>query len=137
MALELVTRAEAYVHLRLDYDSSGSAEDDWLGIFIPAVSQAVAAWLKDDWRLWELERDSDGALVLDSSGTPVSLVDSAGDKVPLWTVKAAVLMELASQYRFREGEGTDNTVSPDAGYGYVLNKASTAILAPLRRPTVA
>jgi hypothetical protein len=28
-------------------------------------------------------------------------------------------------------------VPSDAGYGYVLNKASTALLAPLRKSTVA
>jgi len=49
----------------------------------------------------------------------------------------AVLVEIASQYRYREGEGKDNVVTPDAGYGYVLNKASTALLVPLRKPTLA
>ena len=53
------------------------------------------------------------------------------------SVRLAVLAEIASQFRFREGEGLDNVVTPDAGYGYILNKASTALLTPLRRPTVA
>ena len=37
---------------------------------------------------------------------------------------------------FREGEGLDNVVTPDAGYGYTLNKASTAMLTALRKGTV-
>lgn len=52
-------------------------------------------------------------------------------------VKGAVLLELASQYRYREGEGQDNIVAEWHGYGYVLNKASTALLAPLRKSTLA
>ena len=55
---------------------------------------------------------------------------------PKFVVKAAVLLELGSVYRFREGEGTENVVTPDAGYGYVLNKASTALLSSLRKPTI-
>lgn len=35
---DLVTKADAYEHLRIDYDSDGSADDGWLDIFIPAVS---------------------------------------------------------------------------------------------------
>jgi hypothetical protein len=52
-------------------------------------------------------------------------------------VQGACVIELASMYRFREGEGTDNVVTPDAGYGYVLNKTSTAMLQALRKSTVA
>lgn len=132
MALELVTTDEAKAHLRL----SGTADDSWLAIFIPAVSGAVALWLKDDWRLYVPEEDS-GGIVVDSSGDPVPFQDSNGYIVrPV--VKAAVLLELASIFRFREGEGTENVLFPNAaGYGYVLNKASTSLLAGLRKSTVA
>lgn len=129
---DLITKEEAYHHLRTD-----SADDGWLSIFIPVVSQAVALWLKDSWRLYEIEMDSNDEPVLDSDGNPVLLLDSNGDPVVRWAVKGAALVELASQYRYREGEGKDNVVTPDAGYGYVLNKASTALLAPIRRSTVA
>lgn len=81
-------------------------------------------------------RDSGGAVIVDSDGNPVPAEDINGPIVHP-TVRLAVLVELSSQFRFREGEGTDNVVTPDAGYGYVLNKASTALLTPLRRPTVA
>jgi len=128
--VEFVTIQEAYAHLRLgDYDSSGGPDDEWLAIFIPAISQAVALWLKDDWRPYVPEVDS-GGVVVDSSGDPIPTA------VVRPVVKAAVLLELASVYRYREGEG-DNRVDQAEGWGYVLNKTSTALLAPLRRPTVA
>ncbi|HEY8354410.1 MAG TPA: hypothetical protein VIK69_05280, partial [Methylophilaceae bacterium] len=66
--MELITREQAYEHLRLDYDSGGSADDGWLSVFIPAVSEAVRRWLKEDWRLYEWETDSDGNIVRDSDG---------------------------------------------------------------------
>ena len=135
--LELVTLAEARAHLRLDFEEdSGEGfgpDDSWLSIFIPAISGAVARWVKIEARLFVPEVDSSGASVLDSGGDPVPAVPL----VALPLVKAAVLLELASVYRYREGEGKDNVVTPDAGYGYVLNKASTALLTPLRKPTVA
>jgi hypothetical protein len=129
--LELVTHDEAVAHLRLDE----TADDSWLAIFIPAISEAVAGWLKDEWRLYVPETDS-GGIVVDSSGDPVPLVDSNGYTVrPV--VKAAVLIELSSAYRYREGEGKDNVVSDAAGYGYSLNKASTCLLTSLRKSTIA
>lgn len=134
---DLVTLQDAYDHLRLDYDSSGSDDDVWLQIFIPAISDAVRRWVKVDARLYVPELDSEGEPVVDSDGDPVPELDSDGEMTVLPIVRAAVLVELSSQYRFREGEGKDNIVPADAGYGYVLNKASTALLTSLRKPTVA
>lgn len=135
--LELVTVEDASHQLRLDEPGSdGGPDDPWLEIAIPAISEAVRLWLKQDWRMYLPARDSGGAVIVDSDGNPVPAEDSNGPIVHP-TVRLAVLVELASQFRFREGEGTDNVVTPDAGYGYVLNKASTALLTPLRRPTVA
>lgn len=128
---EFVTQADAREQLRIDSD----ADDRWLAIWIPAVSASVTAWLKQEWRLYVLQRDSDGELVRDSAGRPVPAEDSNGDPILHPAVIAATLLELASQYRFREGEG-DNVVPGDAGHGYVLSKAATAQLAPLRRTTV-
>ena len=126
---DLVSVEDARFQLRLDADSAGGPDDGWLAIFIPAITQAVATWLKDEWRLYVPE--------LDSSGTV--LVDSAGDPIPTTVVKpvvrAAVLVELSSQYRFREGEG-DNVVPADAGHGYILSKGATALLAGVRKSTV-
>lgn len=130
--LELVTVDDAREQLRLD----SSDNDPWVHIAIQGVSEAVRAWMKDDWRLYLPARDSSGDVVVDSDGDPVPAEDSDGPIVHP-TVRLAVLVELASQFRFREGEGKDNVVTPDAGHGYVLNKASTALLSALRRPTVA
>lgn len=129
--LELVTKQEAYDHLRLDYDSNGSADDGWLSIFIPSISEAVAGWLKDEWRLYEPEIDS-GGVVVDSGGDPVP----AEPLVARFQVKAAVLVELERQYRFRGGEGNDTDEPTANGWGYTLGKGATALLTPLRQPTV-
>lgn len=134
--IELVTIKDAREHLRLDYDDTGGPDDPWLDVMIPAISQAVALWLKDEWRLYVSERDSGGEIVTDDNGNPVPAEDDEGDPIVQPVVRAAVLIELDSAYQFRSGEGRDNAVTTDAGYGYVLNKASTALLAPLRRPTV-
>lgn len=128
---EFVTVDEARLHLRIDSDP-GSPDDLWLAIFIPAISEAVLNWLKDEWRAYVPEQDSNGT-VEDSNGDPIPAIPL----VSRFSVKAAVLIELASAYRYRDGEGQDNVVPDAAGYGYVLNKASTAILAPLRKSTVA
>lgn len=133
MATDLVTIEEARDHLRLDYDESGGPDDGWLSVFIPAISEAVSLWLKVESRLYLPEIDSSGEVVRDSGGDPVPMEPLTARPV----VKAAVLLELGNIYRFREGEGKDNVVPGDAGYGYVLNKTSTALLAPLRRSTVA
>lgn len=138
--LELVTIAEARQHLRLDYedDSDGGTgpDDAWLSVFIPAISEAVAGWVKSPARLYVPEIDSSGIVVRDSDDEPVPQIDSDGEYTIRPSVRAAVLLELSSAYRFREGEGKDNVVPADAGHGYTLNKASTALLTPLRRPTV-
>jgi hypothetical protein len=134
--IDLVTVADARAQLRLDDPGSAEgADDQWLAIFIPAISQAVATWLKDDWRLYVPEVDSAGDVVVDSAGDPVPALDSSGDPTPKPVVRAAVLVELASQFRFREGEG-ENVVPADAGHGYVLSKGATALLAGLRKGTV-
>ena len=131
---DLVTIDEARTHLRLD---TGTADDAWLAIFIPAISESVLNWLKDEWRAYVPELGPDGLPLEDSSGDTIPAIDSSGEMTPKWVVKAAVLIELASTAKNREGGGTDNVVPADAGYGYVLNKASTALLAPLRKSTVA
>lgn len=133
---DLIARADAYAHLRLDVDSGESPDDPWLDIWITAVSAAVRRWLKDDWRLYEPELDSAGEVVLNSDGDPVPALDSSGSPTPLAVVKAACLIELERQYRFRGGDGAAD-VPPDAGWGYVLGKGATMLLAPLRRTTVA
>lgn len=136
---DLITKREACEHLRFDFDEDSSGDyvtsdyDGWLSTWIPVVSEQVALWVKEDARLYQPELDSSGSIVTDSSGEPVPAI-------PLTTryvVKAACLVELASLNRYREGEGKDNVVTPDAGWGYSLNKTSTALLAGLRKSTLA
>lgn len=135
---ELVSIEEARAHLRLDDpDSDGGADDLWLAVFVPAISEAVLGWLKDSWRAYQPELDTDGEPVLDTNGDPVIALDTDGNPTPKWRVKAAVLVELENVYRFRGGEGKDSVVTPDAGYGYALNKVSTNLLSALRKPTAA
>lgn len=129
--LELVSIADARLQLRTE----GANDDGWLAIFIPAISQAVAEWLKESWRLYVPLTDPDGTVVIDSSGDPIPDEDSNGPIVKP-VVRAAVLVELSSQYRYREGEGA-NVVAADAGHGYVLSKGATALLAALRKSTIA
>jgi hypothetical protein len=139
--MDLVTKAEARAQLRIDdYDSSGGADDLWLDIWIPAISDAVASWLKDAWRLYVPILDSSGDYVLDSSGDPESQLDGSGNPILRKQVKAAVLLELAWQYRFREGDGGEHTATGDlysGRYGYILSKGATSILHGIRKATVA
>ena len=128
----LVAIEQARVQLRV---AAGTPDDEWIALFIPVVSAAVASWLKDSWRLYEPELDSAGGVVVDSNGDPVAALDSSLEPVVRAEVQGAVLVELAWQYRYREGEG-DNVVPADAGHGYVLSKGATALLVPLRRSTV-
>lgn len=124
----LVTLEMARNHLRID----GADDDDWLATWIPAASDVVLLWLKDDWRAYELEVDSNGDVVVDSSGNPVPAYDSNGPIVRP-AVQAAVLVELGVMYRYRDGDGPQQ---PTIGYGYVLCPRATSLLAALRKPTL-
>ena len=118
----LVTVDDARIHLRIDDD----ADDSWLNIMIPAISEAVLLWLKDATRAYETELDSNGdAVVIEDSNGPIVRP----------VVRAAVLLEVAMQYRYREGEGAPQ--APEHwGHGYTLGPGSTSLLTTLRRPTV-
>lgn len=133
---DLITLQDAYDHLRLDYDTNGSDDDGWLSVFIPAISEAVALWLKDSWRLYVPEVGTDGAVVVDSDGDPLPLLDSDGAPVVRPVVRGACLIELERRYRFRGGEGGAD-VPVDAGYGYTLGKGATSLLSTIRKSTVA
>jgi hypothetical protein len=129
--LELVTTAEAAAHIRTD----SAADDAWFSTWIPAVSEAVAAWLKDPWRLYMVAKDAQGVILLDSAGEPIILEDSSGPIINP-SVRAATLVELAQQYRFRDGSGAAS-VPAHAGHGYTLGAGATSLLNSLRKTTVA
>lgn len=129
--VDLVTAAQARAQLRIDND----ADDEWLEIWIPAVSQAVATWLKEDWRLYVPALDSNGDPLTDSNGDTIPVLDSNGNPTAKPVVRAAVLVELAQQYRFRDGSGAQ-PVPTHWGHGYVLGAGATSLLAGLRKSTV-
>jgi hypothetical protein len=130
--VDLLTVEEAALHVRSDT----AADGPWFAIMIPAVSEAVRDWLKDEWRLYVLARDGAGAVVRDANGVPVPAVDGDGRPTVRPIVKSAALIELAMQHRFRDGDGAP-AVPSHAGHGYTLGQGATALLASSRRSTVA
>lgn len=127
----LVTLQEAKDHLLVDT----AAGDNWLLMAIEGVSGAVLSWLKKDWRAYVLLEDSNGKVIMDSAGDPIVVEDSSGPIVKP-VVKMATLVEIAVQYRFRDGDGTP-AVPSHWGHGYVLSAGPTALLTALRKSTLA
>ncbi len=128
---DLVTIEQARAHLRTDT----LADDQWLTTWITAVSSAVLTWLKNDWRAYVLAMDASGAVIVDSNDEPIPFEDSGGLVVKP-VVVAAVLVELAQQYRYRDG--SDAAAVPSHwGHGYVLGAGATSLLSALRKSTVA
>lgn len=127
----LVTLQEAKDHLLVDT----SAGDAWINMAIEGVSDAVLRWLKKDWRAYVLLEDSNGDVITDSNGEPFPVEDSNGPIVKP-VVKMATLVEIAVQYRFRDGDGTP-AVPSHWGHGYTLSAGPTSLLTPLRKTTIA
>lgn len=127
----LVTLQAARAHLLMDTTDM----DAWITLTVEAVSDSVVAWLKEPWRAYELEVDSSGNVLLDSSGDPVVLLDSNGDPVVKPRVKHAVLVETALQFRFREGAESAYQVPANWGHGHALGYGATALLASVRKAT--
>lgn len=88
--VDLVTVEEAMAQSNID------APDTWLTMWIPIVSQMIADWLKEPWRLYEWETDSTGAVIYDDNGVPTVATDSDGNPMVSKVVKGACLVELAS-----------------------------------------
>lgn len=126
-----VTLAEVKSHLMMDND----AADGWIDMMILAISGAVISWLKDEWRAYVPMVDTAGIPLEDSDGAYIPAIDSNGDPMALPVVKAATLVEIASQFRFRDGDGAA-AVPSHAGHGYVLSAGPTSLLSGLRRSTV-
>lgn len=119
--MNLVSLDEAKDHLYIDDD----AHDQWLSLMIPAVSDAVAMWVKDADRLFVPESDSNGDPIPSADVRPA--------------VKAAVLIELGFQFRHREGDASHSQTGDlySGRYGYPLSYGATMLLTPLRKSTVA
>lgn len=120
-----VTLERAKQHLNMDHDQ----DDVLITAYIGAASEAVKNYLKSG-SPYEVERDSNDDPILDSSGDPIYVVDSSGDKVPKYVVQAATLLQLGFLYKDRD---------ENAGEGYqmgYLPKPVTALLYPLRDPAL-
>lgn len=120
-----VTLARGKQHLNMDHDE----DDTLITAYIGAASEAVKNYLKSA-SPFEVERDSNDNPILDSSGDPVYVVDSSGDRVVKYVVQAATLLHLGFLYKDRD-ENTDGAY--DMGY---LPKPVTALLYPLRDPAL-
>src|SRR5699024_2392193 len=106
--IKLVSAAAAREQLHLDNDMQA----DWLDMAIAGVSAAVVAWVGDIARIAPV--DSDGQPTVDSDGV-VEDVDGAA--------VLAVLVEVAYQFRFREG-AAEQGQGDWYMQGYVLNMSS-------------
>lgn len=122
----LVTLREAQDHLRVDTDAD--AQD--LSLKCMAASGAVMNYLKSS-SPYELERDSNGDPMLDSSGRVIPVRDSSGNTFVRWEVKAAVLLMTGYLYRLRDD---NQDTAFERGY---LPMPVTALLYPLRNPALA
>lgn len=118
-----VTLARAKQHLNMDHDE----DDTLIEVYVQAASGAVKNYLKSA-SPYEVERDSNDDTTLDSSGDPVYVVDSSGDKLVSYPVQAAVLLMVGFLYKDRD-ENPDSAF--DRGY---LPRPVTALLYPLRDP---
>ncbi len=121
-----VTVAQAKHHVYADHDD----DDSLLESYIRAASRAVKNYLKSA-SPFEVERDADDNPVFDSSGNPVYVTDSAGNRIVSVEVRQAVLLLVGHFYKDRD-ENPNGAF--EAGY---LPKPVTALLYPLRTPALA
>lgn len=120
-----VTLDRAKRHLNMDHDQ----DDVLIEAYIGAASGAVKNYLKSA-SPYEVERDSNDDPILDSSGLPMYIVDSSGDKQVKYEVQAATLLQIGFLYKDRD-ENADGAY--DMGY---LPRPVTALLYPLRDPAL-
>lgn len=120
-----VTLARAKQHLNMDHDQ----DDTLIEAYIGAASEAVKNYLKSA-SPYEVERDSNDDPITDSSGDPVYVEDSSGDKIVKYSVMAAVLLMVGFLYK-------DRDENPDEAFerGY-LPRPVTALLYALRDPAL-
>ena len=121
--MRYVTLQRAKQHLNMDHDQ----DDVLIEAYIGAASEAVKNYLKSA-SPYEVERDSNDDPIVDSSGGPIYVVDSSGDKQVKYAVQAATLLQLGFLYKDRD-ENADRAY--EIGY---LPRPVTALLYPLRDP---
>ena len=124
----LVTLEEAKQHL---YATVHDEDDTLITLYIQSSSKIVINYLKTKRGLYEPEYDENGDLVYDSSGDLVPVLDSSGEKLIRFEVKAAVLIMIGILYRDRDASEMQKW---QTGY---LPGPVTALLYPLRDPALA
>lgn len=127
--MKYVTLARGKQHLNMDHDE----DDTLIASYIEAASSAVKNYLKSA-SPFEVERDSNDNPIRDSSGDPVYVVDSSGDRVPATVVQQATLILLGIFYDQREGEA--GVINPQWTHGY-LPTVAISLLYQLRDPALA
>ena len=120
-----VTLECAKQHLNMDHDQ----DDSLIEVYARAASGAVKNYLKSA-SPYEVERDVNDNPILDSSGDPIYVLDSSGDRVLSYPVVAATLLMVGFLYK-------DRDENPDQAFqqGY-LPKPVTALLYALRDPAL-
>lgn len=127
----LVTLEQAKDHLRVDNDDG----DNDLTLKIHAASNAVLNFLKRSGLAYEYLLDTAGDIFYDTAGDPMFVLDSAGDKVVLPEVQAAVLIMLGVIYIDRDGQDfVEGGSSPTLGELHIPRTVKW-LLDPLRKPT--
>lgn len=125
----LVTLDQAKRHLQMDHD----VDDQDILDKIAQASGAVLTYMQGA-PIGRPQRDSQGAVVLDSQGDVVYEQDSTGIFVRR-EIEIATLLLLAEFYKNREGK-QDGEIAAQWGYGY-LPRPVVALLFPLRKPALA
>lgn len=116
----IVTLEEAVRHLRIDdLDSDGDPD---LELKMYAASQSVIKYLEDG-----------ASLFVDSNGDIV--VDSEGESIAPYPIKAATLILLGYMYKNRDQN--PNVLIGDGFDAGFLPKPVTALLYPYRTPVIA
>lgn len=113
----LVSLDQALLHLRIDTDTAGAADESDIRLKIMGASAAVLNYIGRD------------QMFLDTYGDPLD--DSSGDPIVPADVQAATLLLLGDLYRNRDGENT-----AEWEYGF-LPRSCQALLFPRRLPTLA
>jgi hypothetical protein len=144
--IELITVAEARLHLRIDdeLDSNGDPvapdDDPDLALKIRAASAAVLNYLKGLRNVWVAEVQMAGAYpvlvngrpvpILDTEGEPIYVEDTSGARIVRDEVRAATLLMLGYLWKDR-----DENPEGEFDMGYLPHPVM-ALLYPLRDPAL-
>ena len=125
--IELITMEEAQAHLKIT-DPDVDLLD--LQLKIRAATKAVLNYLGPA-NFYEYEVDLNNFPIVDTNGDPIYAETSAGARIVMYEVQAAVLLMLGYLNRDRD---VDEEKAFEMGF---IPRPVTALLYPLRTPTIA